>query len=240
MTQATQKANSPLELKGRMMTLTVLRLLDPSVEVLARELDRRMQDAPDFFRHLPVILDVEAVDDSDLHQDLPGLVGLLRAREFLPVAIRGGGEQWNAAAREAGVGVFSGGSEVPAVRGQTGRPRAVQEQASVSPSTVVEQPVRSGQQVYARGGDLIVLAPVSPGAELLADGNIHVYGSLQGRALAGVRGDTGARIFCQKFGAELVSVAGTYSVSEQFEESVRGAAVQVSLRDGDVLDIRPL
>ncbi|MCP1676903.1 septum site-determining protein MinC [Natronocella acetinitrilica] len=239
MTQAKQRRNPALELKGRMMTLTVLRLLDPSVEVLARELDERMRDAPDFFRHLPVILDVEAVDDSDLHLDLPGLVGLLRAREFLPVGIRGGADHWREAAREAGIGVFSGGSDVPAAKAQGARPQAVPEPGA-SATMLVKQPVRSGQQIYARGGDLVVLGAVSPGAELLADGNIHVYGSLHGRALAGVRGDREARIFCQKFWAELVSVAGTYSVSEQFEESVRGAAVQIALRDGDILDIQPL
>ena len=241
MTQAKQRSSPALELKGRMMTLTVLRLLNPSVEILARELDQRMKEAPEFFRYLPVILDVEAVDESDLHLDLPGLVGLLQAREFLPVGIRGGGDHWRSAALEAGIGVFSGGSEVPAGRGRAaGKPQPVSEAPESSPSMVVHQPVRSGQRIYARGGDLVVLATVSPGAELLADGHIHVYGSLHGRALAGVRGDAGARIFCQKFSAELVSVAGTYSVSEQFAEGLRGAAVQVALREGNVLDIQPL
>ncbi|MCC5809549.1 MAG: septum site-determining protein MinC [Ectothiorhodospiraceae bacterium] len=236
-------SNKPaLELKGRMMTLTMLRLLNPSVEVLAEALDRKMQEAPDFFRHLPVVLDVEAVADTDLYLDLAGLVGLLRAREFLPVGIRGGDERWSQAAETAGLGVFSGGADTA---GNGGRKR--EEAADVqpapsadgSPSLVVTQPVRSGQQLYARGGDLIILSSVSPGAELLADGHIHVYGTLYGRALAGVRGDANARIFCQGFRAELVSVAGTYSVSEQFDEGLLGRPVQVSLVE-DSLHIRRL
>lgn len=224
-----------------MMTLTMLRLLNPSVEVLAEALDRKMQEAPDFFRHLPVVLDVEAVADTELYLDLAGLVGLLRAREFLPVGIRGGDERWAQAAETAGLGVFSGGTDAS---GGGSRKRddagdAQSQSPDGSPSLVIRQPVRSGQQLYARGGDLIILSSVSPGAELLADGHIHVYGTLYGRALAGVRGDTSARIFCQGFRAELVSVAGTYSVSEQFDEALIGRPVQVSLVE-DSLDISRL
>ncbi|MCC5859417.1 MAG: septum site-determining protein MinC [Ectothiorhodospiraceae bacterium] len=233
MSQRTE-SKPALELKGRMMTLTVLRLLNPSVEILAEAVDRKVEEAPDFFRHLPVILDVEAVADTDLHLDLAGLVGLLRAREFVPVGIRGGDGPWLQAAEAAGLGVFGGGGEPPAPAR-----KAEAEAPDRSPSLVITQPVRSGQQLYARGGDLIILSSVSPGAELLADGHIHVYGTLNGRALAGVRGDAGARIFCQGFRAELVSVAGTYSVNEQFDPSLLGRPVQVSLA-GESLDIRRL
>jgi septum site-determining protein MinC len=96
---------------------------------------------------------------------------------------------------------------------------------------LVTQPVRSGTQVYARGSDLIVTAAVSPGAELVADGNIHVYGALRGRALAGASGDVGARIFCSRLEAELVSIAGRYLVSEQLPAEQRGSAVQIALVD---------
>jgi len=104
----------------------------------------------------------------------------------------------------------------------------------------VTTPIRGGQQVYAQGGDLIVLAPVSPGAELLADGNIHVYGPLRGRALAGIKGDTSARIFCQQLTAEMVSIAGQYKVAEDLRRDPLWAeAVQISL-SGDVLNITRL
>jgi septum site-determining protein MinC len=107
------------------------------------------------------------------------------------------------------------------------------------PTKIIYQPVRSGQQIYAKGGDLIILAAVSPGAEILADGNIHVYGALRGRALAGVRGDTRARIFCHSLEAELVSIAGHYKISEDLQKSGWKTASQIGLIE-DKLTITPL
>jgi septum site-determining protein MinC len=105
---------------------------------------------------------------------------------------------------------------------------------------VIDQPVRSGQRVIARGGDLIVLAAVNAGAEIIAEGNIHVYAPLRGRALAGVSGDTNARIFCQQMEAELVAVAGNYRVFEDnMPRDIRGKTVQVYL-DGEQLIVEPL
>jgi len=106
-------------------------------------------------------------------------------------------------------------------------------------SKVVHHPIRSGQQVYAADGDLIILASVSAGAEILADGNIHVYGALRGRALAGVKGDTKARIFCHSMQAELVSIAGQYKISEDIDKSVVGKPAQVFLEENK-LKFKPL
>ncbi|MFR0688567.1 septum site-determining protein MinC [Enterobacterales bacterium AE_CKDN230030158-1A_HGKHYDSX7] len=135
-------------------------------------------------------------------------------------------------------------SQAPA--GEETAPQAAPEKPAeppapvVRPTKLVTTPVRGGVQIYAAGGDLIVLAPVSPGAELLADGNIHVYGPMRGRALAGVKGDTSARIFCQQLAAELVSIAGNYKVAEDLRRSPQwGQAVHVSL-SGDVLNITRL
>ncbi|MBN1237757.1 MAG: septum site-determining protein MinC [Gammaproteobacteria bacterium] len=249
MSQA-RASNPVLEFKGRLMTLTILRLLDSSVEVLARELDRRVKEAPAFFRHLPVIIDVGEVASSDLHEDLPGLVELLRTRDLVPVAIRGGDARWAEAADAAGLSVYAAERDPVARRQAPVEDDAAPAAAAAPASTaepvvertgglVVTQPVRSGQQIYARGGDLVLLAQVSPGAEVLADGHIHCYGTLNGRALAGVRGDTEARIFCQSFRADLVSIAGIYSISEQFDEALTGKPVSVSLH-GDTLRIERL
>ncbi len=113
-------------------------------------------------------------------------------------------------------------------------------EAPVRPTRVITTPVRGGQQIYAQGGDLIVLAPVSPGAELLADGNIHVYAPLRGRALAGLKGDTRARIFCQRLSAELLSIAGQYKIEEDLRrEPLWGEPVQISL-SGHMLNITRL
>lgn len=104
---------------------------------------------------------------------------------------------------------------------------------------LVNRPVRSGQQVYARDTDLIVLGQIGPGAEIIADNNIHVYGPLRGRALCGVSGNTDARIFCQSLEAELVSVAGNYRVLEEIPGELRGKPAQIRL-DKDRLAIEPL
>jgi septum site-determining protein MinC len=111
--------------------------------------------------------------------------------------------------------------------------------AAAASTKVITTPVRSGQQIYAAGGDLVVLAAVSAGAELLADGNIHVYGALRGRALAGVKGNTEARIFCQSLEAELISIAGYFKLNEDLRETQWKQSVQAYLTD-ETLNIEPL
>jgi|SRR5690606_21122738 len=241
----TRAAKPPLEFKGRMTTLTTLRLLNPSVEVLARELEKRLREAPALFRRLPVVVDVAEVADSDLYHDLPGFIELLRTRELLPIGIRGGDERWNEAAEAAGLSAFreQHGTRSWDANGnaKVGSAAARKDTKPAAPDggLIVTEPVRSGQQIYARNTDLVILAPVSPGAEVLADGHVHVYGPLNGRALAGVRGNTSARIFCKSFRAELIAIAGVYGVSEQFDDALSGQSVQVSLRD-DTLHIERL
>ncbi|MCY1505214.1 Septum site-determining protein MinC [compost metagenome] len=130
-------------------------------------------------------------------------------------------------------------AESAAARRQAEKPKEPEE-PPVKPTRVITSPVRGGMQVYAEGGDLVVLAPVSAGAELLADGNIHVYGPMRGRALAGVKGNLKARIFCQQMGAEMLSIAGKYKVAEDLRrDPAWGDAVHVSL-SGDVLKITRL
>lgn len=111
--------------------------------------------------------------------------------------------------------------------------------STARPSKIITTPIRSGQQVYAPGGDLIVLAAVSAGAEILADGNIHVYGPLRGRALAGVQGDTNARIFCQSLEAELISIAGHFKLDEDFRKDHWKQAVSITLNEQS-LTLEPL
>src|SRR5947208_59733 len=126
---------------------------------------------------------------------------------------------------------FTGGAGL----GRAAAPPAAPERRAARPARaearLVTQPVRSGTQIYARGTDLVVTAAVSPGAELVADGNIHVYGVLRGRAMAGASGDVEARIFCSRLEAELVSIAGRYLVSEQLPAEQRGFPVQIALVD---------
>ncbi|MCO6441252.1 MAG: septum site-determining protein MinC [Nitrococcus mobilis] len=225
------------DLKGRMVTLTVLRLSSTDIETLLRQLDERMAAAPDLLRALPLVLDPQPVAAELSASRLAALLVELRRRALVPIALRGEGEDLERLATETGLGILRQLADSPEPQRHDGS--ASPAEVSSVPGRIVRQPVRSGQQIYARGGDLIVLSSVSPGAELLADGNIHVYGALRGRALAGVQGNTEARIFCQSLNAELIAIAGHYQVSEQIGEADRGRQVQIFLQ-GDSLYVAPL
>ncbi len=237
-------------LKGGMLAMTVVELVRQAPERFAIQLAEKVEQAPNFFQDTPVLISLERLDES---LDITGLITLLRIcrdHGLLPVALRGP-EQYQSLAQQASLVLLPPGRarekaldaaepSVQTVAQQPADASTAPVQVSTPTATrVITQPVRSGQQVYAPGGDLIVLAPVSAGSELLADGHIHVYGPLRGRALAGVRGDTQARIFCQSLEAELVSVAGQYKVAEDLRRHHWKEAVQVSL-EGDSLKIATL
>jgi septum site-determining protein MinC len=230
-----KQASQAFELKGRMITLSVLRVLTSDLEALCQQLDAKIASAPGLFQNFPVLLDFEELSaDAQSGFDIARLDRVLRERSFVPVGVRGAGAVLTGIAAGVGIGVISGNA-TPA------RLRRAKDEAVTKPAVnlLIRQPVRSGQQIYAEGGDLTVLAAVSPGAEILADGNIHIYGALRGRALAGARGNADARIFCHSLDAELVSIAGRYRVSEQIEEPARLHPVQIFLA-GDSLVIEAL
>lgn len=224
--------------------MTVLKVGSADMGQIEQELAARVESAPAFFQDMPVLLDI-GVDQLDL----AGLLMLLRRHDMVPVALYQPSADMAELGRELSLGVIRDlrpVKEMPEAEpaAPADPPPAAEKPAPAAPAEpqyrptrVVNQPVRSGQQIYARGGDLIVLAPVSAGAEVLADGNIHIYGTLRGRALAGVQGDSKARIFCQQLEAELVAVAGCYTVNEDIDPAQRGKAVQISLA-GERLNIQ--
>jgi septum site-determining protein MinC len=226
---------SSFEVKGRIAPCTLFRLLTTDLAVLAGDVEKRLSETPEFFRNMAVIIDCSALGEKRDGLDLSGLVRLLRERAMTPVGIQGVGELHERQAAGLHLGVFPEGRQ-PAAKGGAASVSAPAQEAQ---AMVVDKPVRSGQQVYARGRDLVVLAPVGQGAEVIADGNIHIYAPLRGRALAGAMGFEGARIFCRELRAELVSVAGLYRVSEDLPENLCGATVQVRL-NGRQLVIEPL
>lgn len=215
----------PFELKGSLFTLTVLHLFQLDRIAIERHLVEKVKQAPSFFNNTPVVIDLEGMIDSSDSLDFNGLYELLRAHGMAPVGIRNGTPIQQAAARLAGL------PTLPESRTGNGA-KKLDKTEPTSRSRIVNHPVRSGQQIYAPDGDLIVLGAVSAGAEVIADGNIHIYGALRGRALAGVRGDAESRIFCQSLEAELVSIAGRYRISEQLDSADRGKAVQIHLTEG--------
>jgi septum site-determining protein MinC len=211
-----------LELKGRMASLTRLRLLDPDLAAVRTHLEDMARRAPDAVRGMPVVV------EADFVPDLGAVCSLLRDVGMQPLAVAEG--KLAESGRAIGLAVLPDETRARVKPGPA--------PAGRKPSRLVDTPVRSGQQIYAEGTDLIVTAPVSVGAELIADGCIHIYAPLRGRAIAGARGDETARVFCRKFEAELVAVAGIYSVAEQMQ-GVRGMAVQAFLDQGK-LKIEPL
>ena len=206
-----------LELKGRMASLTRLRLLDPDLAKVSAQLDEIVRRAPDAVTGMPVVI------EADFIPDLGALLPILRKAGMQPLAVAEG--------RLADAGRALGLAVLPDDKGAKTKNVSVPAPAARKSAKIVDTPVRSGQQIYAEGTDLIVTGAVSAGAELIADGCIHCYGVLRGRAIAGAKGDETARIFARKFEAELVAVAGVYAVAEQIH-GVRGFAVQAFLKEG--------
>ncbi len=223
-----------VEIKGGSVTLPIVKLLGTDVEAIAFQLQQRVKQSPEFFRSAPVMIDATALPEDAL-VDLAALVEHLRGFEMVPMGIRGGGPGLREAATALKLALLSH-SAVPDAQPQRTPPKArpkipKPDVASPVTSLLIDQPVRSGQRVYARNCDLIVTAPVSYGAEIIADGHIHVYDTLRGRALAGVQGDTHCRIFCHDLQAELISIAGHYRISEDLDEKIQGQPVQIRLQD---------
>ncbi len=217
----TTELDTPLafELKGSLFTFTVLRLLKTDLSAFRQQLDATVAKAPKFFHHTPIVVDLSKVSSSDEPIDFTALLDELRAHSLIPMGVSKGNALQHAAALEAGLPQLPEGKETSPKSNPTKTPTSEERESYHTPSQnlpskLITQPVRSGQQIYAKDADLIVLSSVSNGAELLADGHIHVYGTLRGRALAGVNGNTEARIFCQSLEAELVSIAGYYLLHE--------------------------
>lgn len=222
------------QLKGSLFTLTVMQLYSMCVDTLGQQLAATIKKSPTFFQNAPVVLDLHALIMADAVMDYPELTGMLRKHKLIPVGVRGGSTQQHDAAIEAGLAVFpSAKSEKEEDSNTAFRSKAKLTAAPATGSKLITTPIRSGQQVYAQGGDLIVLSSVSHGAELLADGHIHVYGTLRGRALAGVTGDESAYIFCHELKADLVSIAGHYQVRDNYRlDNESGLYTRVYLNDG--------
>jgi septum site-determining protein MinC len=210
--------------QGALFTVMVVRaamLREPGFE---QELAQQIARSPRFFQNAPVVLDLRGVENFTEGSEFEAINEKLRDLTLTLVGVQNAQPAQLEAASGVGLASFAPTSGGGQARSAPAAPQA--------PKTrLVTEPVRSGTQIYARGSDLIVTAAVSPGAELVADGNIHVYGALRGRALAGANGDATARIFCTRLEAELVSIAGRYLVSEQLPQGAQSAPVQIALVD---------
>lgn len=255
------KVPKVIEFKASTLTAmtAIVRDLDP--ERLRQALLSLLGSPDDYFSGELAVVDLGQLPEIPTSVDGTQLIGLLGSYGLQTIAVRNAPEAWEASFRAAGMAILAK---------SVGRPSAQAEPAEETPAVeevepprediaptpaqapvptfgaaqVIDRPVRSGQQIYAPGTDLILLNGVSPGAEVIADGNIHCYGPLRGRAVAGAQGNTDARIFCSNFGPELLSIAGTYRTFDNgIEPRLAAKPAQARLKlDGEkhILSIEPL
>lgn len=214
------RAPATFEIKSANLPLVSLLLKSSDLGALAAELNARFGDSPDFFDNDPLVLDLSPLQaQPEAVIDIAGLIALLRRYRVLPIAARGGHPLQMQAALAAGLAAAPEAVAAPLalVRKEPAAPGPTSSaltEPTLTSALIIDRPLRSGQQIYARGRDLVVLSMVNAGAEVVADGHIHVYAPLRGKAIAGARGYTQARIIALCLEPELVSIAGVYRTSE--------------------------
>lgn len=209
-----------VRLKASMQPFTLLELQHVDITAIEQDLAARIQQAPQLFKHAPVVIQFPAQDiELSVAQHL---VQTLRNLGFIPVGIRGEPDK-QTFAQALGLSLFA----------EQGSPKAGAKKTatSIRKTKIIKQAVRSGQQLVNPDGDIVIFGNVGQGAEVLASGSIHIYGTLSGRALAGIAGDRGAVISCQKYQAELVSIAGQYQTSEDLNDEHWQKTCSIQLED---------
>jgi septum site-determining protein MinC len=247
---ATPRRTEVFDLKGTMASFTMLRLRSTDVDLVEKQLRAKVSKLPSLFLDAPVLVDLSGLGEEAPSLSLDALVKALRACKLVPVAAANIPDELRGAVIAAGLGVWRppvaprgrASEEIEAAETTAPEPASTATAPAALPSAlarpphtgpvVVTKPVRGGQVIHARDNDLVVLAPVNPGAQVIADGHLHVYATLRGRAVAGAGGLPGARIFCQKLEAELVAIAGAYVMAEEIPTALRGRSAQVFLEDG--------
>jgi septum site-determining protein MinC len=245
--ESTGAERPSFDLKSAQLPVLSVVLRDTDMQALRQDLERRLADDPDFFDNDPVLIDLSHVNEDATEIDFPALIEALRAHRTMPVAVRGGNEAQMAAAHA--LGLTAAPDALPARRAEPEIHEVIREvevvheievPAPLADALIVDRPLRSGQRVYAKGTDIVVLDMVSYGAEVIADGNVHVYAPLRGRAVAGASGNTGARIFSTCMEAQLLSIAGIYrTIETDLPADVAGKPAKVRL-EGEKIIIEPV
>lgn len=246
-----------MKLKGEMSMLNVLHLQDIDIESVCSELGKKRDEVPQFFMQSPIVVDCSELGENVTSLDFSLLKQYLLELGFIPVGVRNTPESMSEVIYKSGWAVMRATSKPVTTEpepnnevSETTEQAVTETDASVESAVVetpaakissltIERPVRSGQQIYAAGADMTVLAPTSAGSEVMADGSIHVYGPLRGRVLAGARGNESARIFCQSLQAELIAIAGRYQLLDEVDTALIGKAAMIRL-EGEKLIIESL
>jgi len=207
-------------------------VFSPAVPIVGwlEEIDATLARSPNFFVGKPVVLDLSAVDLSQTA--IAHLIGNLEQRNIRVLGIEGVEAAYLTAKMPP---LLTGGRPCGLTLDEPKKPEVKPRPMSL----LLESPVRSGQSVIFTEGDVTVLGSVGSGAEIVAGGSIHIYGTLRGRAMAGVNGNSAARIYCQKIEAELLAIDGYYQTAEEIDGALRNRPAQAWL-EGDIMKITPL
>ena len=260
MTFATECAETPIttcmQLKGGLFPLTTLQILNNDLQALEEQLNAKIEQAPNFFNNAPIVIDLYHLSKDDLPENINNKIDFFALRHILmnknliPVGVKNGNKQQQQQAIDANLAIlrsnnnFENHSKHPGANSNIKNSNLqannlnINEESTKNSETklpknkLIAMPIRSGQQVYAPDGDITIIGSVSNGSELLADGSIHVYGALRGRALAGINNNTNARIFCNSLEADLISIAGQFKISENIDPKFWKKQVQIYLLDG--------
>ncbi|MXP67379.1 septum site-determining protein MinC [Pantoea sp. Aalb] len=215
----------PIECKGSNFTLLVFYLYNSQPEIIRKALQDKINQAPVFLQNAPIVLNVSALNNNTNWEKMKHAINKTGLRI---VGISGCTDKLlKQKIDQSGLPILSEGKESFNLNNTS-----VSIPQNINKTRIIHTPIRSGQQIYARNTDLILTNNVSAGAELIADGNIHIYGIMRGRALAGANGDRDCQIFCTNFFGELISIAGEYWIIDQIPTKFFGKSVRLYLKDG--------
>ncbi|MGV6810493.1 MAG: septum site-determining protein MinC [bacterium] len=236
-----------IEIKGEMLMVNILHLHHTNLRQIEQALQLKIAEAAEFFMGTSLLVDCHALGSACRQLDFQQLHNVVQKAGLIPIGIRHIPEDCRALARQAGWAFFRATPrQANASSTPSGNKKAAQASTHTNTPTqrgqtqaacvkVVDRPLRSGQQVFAPHSDVVVLHQTGAGSEILAGGSVHVYGALRGRVLAGVNGDTTARIFCQSLQAELLSIAGCYQLLDDADTKLKGQPAMIHLRDNKLV-----
>ena len=237
------------KIKNAKFSLFVLHINTTDFDKFKIELAARITQTPDFFLNTPMVIGLEPIENSGITPNFTELMLFINGLGIQTAGVVGGSNEQREAAVQAGLGLFPDTPTRPNPQPINLSDQPIDSvlqldnsgtEPALRSTIIIEKPVRAGQRIYAKGSDLVVLAIVNAGAELIADGDIHIYAPMRGRAIAGAHGNQEARIFVQRLEAELISIAGCFQVFENgVPENVRGKPAQIHL-EGTHLVFQPL
>ena len=241
-----------MQLKGGLFPLTTIQIFTNDLQLLEEQLNNKIEQAPNFFNNAPVVIDLCNLSKNDtnldesISLDFVALKQILISKNLIPVGIKNANKDQQQCAILANLAILRSNSNFENYTKKPNYSSSYNNNEIINSNVtdtkkieiklpnnkLISTPVRSGQQVYAPDGDITIIGSVNNGAELLSDGSIHVYGSLRGRALAGINNNTKARIFCSSLEADLISIAGQFKISENIEPRFWKKSVQIFLSNG--------